>query len=275
LVSPASARPIVFLSDYGLEDEFVGICHAVMAGISPTSPIIDLSHAIPPHDVLRGALVLWRAIRFLPGDAIVLAVVDPGVGTGRRPVALVTADGRCFVGPDNGLLSLAWAHEGGAVQAGLIESAEVILEPVSATFHGRDVFAPAAAHLASGLSLERLGRSIDPASLVHLSLTEPEVELGRVHCEVLGVDRFGNVQLSATAEHLRAAGLGASDRIEVVVAGRPTAIRRAATFGDVAEGELAVIVDSTGWLAVVLNRGNGAETLGVAPGDPLTLRAPG
>jgi len=273
LVSPASARPIVFLSDYGLEDEFVGICHAVMAGISPASPVIDLSHAIPPHDVLRGALVLWRAIRYLPRDAIVLAVVDPGVGTGRRPVALVAASGRYFVGPDNGVLSLAWAHEGGAVQAVLIESAEVILEPVSATFHGRDVFAPAAAHLAAGLGLERVGRSIEPVSLVHLSLTEPEVEPGLIHCEVLGVDRFGNVQLSATAEHLRAAGLGASDRLEVVVAGRPTAIRRAATFGDVAEGELAVIVDSMGLLAVVVNRGSGAETLGIAPGDPLTLQA--
>jgi S-adenosylmethionine hydrolase len=273
-VSPASARPIVFLSDYGLEDEFVGVCHAVMAGISPASPIIDLSHAIPPHDVLRGALVLWRAVRYLPPDAVILAVVDPGVGTGRRPVAVAAVGGLCLVGPDNGLLSLAWTHEGGAVQAGLIESAEVILEPVSATFHGRDVFAPAAAHLVSGLSLERVGRSIEPASLVHPSLTEPEVEPGRVHCEVMGVDRFGNVQLSATAEHLRAAGLGASDRLEVVVASRATAIRRAATFGDVAEGQLAVIVDSIGWLAVVLNRGSGAEALGVAPGDPLTLQGP-
>ena len=259
-MSPASAKPIVFLSDYGLEDEFVGICHAVIAGISPASPIIDLSHAIPAHDVFRGALVLWRAIRFLPRDAIVLAVVDPGVGTGRRPVAVVAAGGRYFVGPDNGVLSLASAHEGGAVQAVLIEAA--------------DVFAPAAAHLASGLVLERIGRPIEPASLVGLSITEPEVEPGRVHCEVLGVDRFGNVQLSATSEHLRAAGLGASGRIEVVVAGRPTAIRRAATFGDVAEGELAVIVDSMGWLAVVVNRGSGAETLGIAPGDPLTVQAP-
>jgi len=273
-VSPASAKPIVFLSDYGLEDEFVGICHAVIAGISPASPIIDLSHAIPAHDVLRGALVLWRAIRFLPRDAIILAVVDPGVGTGRRPVALVAAGGRYFVGPDNGVLSMASAHEGGAVQAVLIEAAEVILQPVSATFHGRDVFAPAAAHLASGLGLERIGRSVEPASLVGLSITEPEVERGRVHCEVLGVDRFGNVQLSATGEHLRAAGLGASGRIEVVVAGRPTAVRRAATFGDVAEGELAVIVDSMGWLSVVVNRGSGAEILGIAPGDPLTVQAP-
>src|SRR5919198_5551754 len=172
-------RPIVFLSDYGLEDEFVGICHAVIARVSPESTVIDLSHAVPPQDVLRGALLLGRSIRYLPADAVVLAVVDPGVGTPRRPVAVETTEGgQLLVGPDNGLLSLAWAERSGVARAVEISQPEVILEPVSATFHGRDIFAPAAAHLASGSDLAALGPDVGPASLAVLEVPVPGVEPG-------------------------------------------------------------------------------------------------
>jgi hypothetical protein len=269
-------RPIVFLSDYGLEDEFVGICHAVIARISPASPVIDLTHAIPPQDVLRGALVLGRSIRYLPTDAVILAVVDPGVGTPRRPVAAETLQGgQLMIGPDNGLLSLAWGERGGVARAVEIVEPKVILEPVSATFHGRDIFAPAAAHLADGIPLSELGPDVDPASLVQLHLPAPGVETGRIDGEVFGVDRFGNVQLSAGLDHLERAGLTGAIRLEAVTRGEATPVRRAATFGDVNEGEFALIVDSGGLLAVVLNRGSAAEALGLAPGDSLTIQAAG
>jgi S-adenosyl-L-methionine hydrolase (adenosine-forming) len=268
-------KPIVFLSDYGLEDEFVGICHAVIARISPDSSVIDLTHAIPPQDVLRGALVLGRSIRYLPTDVVILAVVDPGVGTPRRPVAVETsAGGQLLVGPDNGVLSLAWTERGGVARAVEIAHPDVILEPVSATFHGRDIFAPAAAHLAAGRSLSEVGPEAEPASLVMVEPPAPGVEPGRIDAEVLGVDRFGNIQLSAGLNHLEWAGLTGVNRLEAVMRGTATPVRRASTFGDVSEGEFGLIVDSGGRLSLVLNRGSAAEALGLAPGDSLSIQAP-
>jgi S-adenosyl-L-methionine hydrolase (adenosine-forming) len=263
----------VFLSDYGLEDEFVGICHAVMVRISPESRIIDLSHAVPPQDVLRGALTLHRAIPFLPVEAVVVAVVDPGVGTPRRPIAVETIQsGRILIGPDNGVLSLAWAQAGGVAKAVEVTSRAVILEPVSRTFHGRDIFSPAAAHLARGAALESLGPSVEPRSLVALSLPKANVEPGEIDAEVLSVDRFGNVQLSARAEDMAAAGLEGNPELELQAGEWATKVRPVETFGDVVEGEFGLIVDSTGWLAVVINRGDAAEALGLAVGDPVTVR---
>jgi S-adenosylmethionine hydrolase len=266
------SRPIVFLSDYGLSDEFVGICHGVAARISPASQVIDLTHSIPPQDVLRGALVLARSVRFLPSGAVILAVVDPGVGTPRRPVAVETGQGGLMVGPDNGLLSLAWAEQGGVSRAVEIASDDVVLKPVSATFHGRDIFSPAAAHLAAGMAIERLGPSLDPRELVTVSVPAPSVEPGRVDCEVLRVDRFGNVQLSARPSDIQAAGLQGRARLDVEARTQTTSVRPVGTFGDVQPGEFALIVDAAGWLAIVVNRGNAAEDLGLVPGDPLSIR---
>jgi S-adenosylmethionine hydrolase len=266
-------RPIVFLSDYGLDDEFVGLCHAVMARTSPESRIIDLTHSIPPQDVLRGAIVLAQAVPFLPTDAVLLAIVDPGVGTARRPVAVGTAKGGALmVGPDNGVLSLAWESLGGPASAVHVASPDVVLKPVSRTFHGRDVFSPAAAHLAAGMALDRMGESLSPGSLVRVHVPEPEVDEGEVHTEVLGVDRFGNLQLSARKAHLEEAGLLGQPEIEAVTRAGPTTLPWVATFADVAEGRLAALVDSGGWVAVVVNRGSAAEALDLALGQALTLR---
>jgi S-adenosylmethionine hydrolase len=271
-----TARPIVFLSDYGLEDEFVGICHAVMVRISPESRIVDLSHAVPPQDVLRGALILHRAIQYLPIEAAVVAVVDPGVGTPRRPVAVETVQGsRILIGPDNGVLSLAWAEVGGVAKAVEIASRAVILEPVSRTFHGRDIFSPAAAHLARGMALEELGPSVDPRSLTVLSLPRASVEPGEIDAEALAIDHFGNVQLSARVEDLATAGIEGLPDLELQASEWSTKVRRVETFGEVVEGEFGLIVDSTGWLAVVINRGSAAEALGLRAGDPVTVRTPG
>jgi S-adenosylmethionine hydrolase len=269
----SGARPIVFLTDYGLEDEFVGICRGVIARIAPDARVIDLTHAVPPQDVTRGAVLLADAVPFMPVDAVYLAVVDPGVGTGRRGVAVEAASGNVLVGPDNGLLSLAIERLGGAVRAVEVRSPAVLLTPVSATFHGRDVFAPAAAHVAAGTPLRELGPELDPADLVPLSLPRPKVRPGRVAGEVLSVDRFGNVELNVREEDLAAAGLVPGARLQVVGPRAATTVTRVTTFGDVPLGEYALIVDSRGWAAVVRNGASAAEGLGLGPEARVVLEA--
>ncbi|HWC31962.1 MAG TPA: SAM-dependent chlorinase/fluorinase [Actinomycetota bacterium] len=263
-------RPLVFLSDYGLDDEFVGVCHAVVARIAPGAAVIDLTHGIPPHDVLRGALVLAEASRHAPENAVYLAVVDPGVGTERRGVAL-EAGMSLLVGPDNGLLWPA-AEALGGVRAAV----EIPLPPgASATFHGRDVFAPAAARLSGGEGLTDVGAAVDPSTLARLEPPSPEVRSGMLRCAVLAVDRFGNVQLAARVEHLERAELDRAPQVELRSGLRAAPVRRARTFAEIPEGEHAILVDSAGWLAVVRNRASAAEALRLAPGDDVVLAAPG
>jgi S-adenosylmethionine hydrolase len=258
-------RPIVFLTDYGLADEFVGVCHAVIARIAPQVRVIDLTHAVPRQDVLQGAVTLGRSVRFAPEDSVFLAVVDPGVGSERRPIAVETSSGALLVGPDNGLLSMAWDALGGAARAVLISSEEVLLHPVSRTFHGRDLFAPAAAHLASGMPLERLGPDVEIESLHRLDLAGPMVTPGAIGARVVAIDGFGNVQLNATPEDLVTAGLTGP-----ISVGRWT-IPRASAFADVPRGALAAIVDSQGFIALVVNHGSAAKVLGLERGATLTL----
>ncbi len=259
------SRPIVFMTDYGRSDEFVGVCHGVIASIAPDVRIIDLTHDVPRQDIMRGALILGRATKFMPDDAVYVAVVDPGVGSERRSIAVRAATGAWLVGPDNGLLSLAWAALGGAEAAASIEDSRVMLFPVSKTFHGRDVFAPAAAHLAMGAGLDALGPSLDPADLRTLEMPGPMVAAGALGCRVIGVDGFGNVQLNARAGDLEAAGVG-----EVLqVAGRP--VPKVGIFADVPEGVLAAIVDSQGYVALVVNHGSAAEMLNLKEGSAVVL----
>lgn len=269
----AATRPIVFCSDYGLADPFVGICHGVIARIAPDARVLDLTHGIPPMDVLGGAAMLSSAVRYMPDDAVYLVVVDPGVGTARRPLAVETANGQLLVGPDNGVLSLAWDQLGGAARAGEITARDVILEPTSHTFHGRDVFAPGAAHLARGLDLDALGPAVELDSLERVDLPRPQIMDGEVRCRVLSIDRFGNVQLAAVANDLARAGLDKEtdlvlDTDEVGAIG----LRRARTFDGVDPGQAALIVDSAGWLAAAFNGGNLADALRIRPGDPVLIR---
>jgi S-adenosyl-L-methionine hydrolase (adenosine-forming) len=268
-------RPIVFLTDYGLEDEFVGLCHGVIARISPGTTVIDLAHGIPPQDVVRGAIVLRQSVQFMPDGAVYLAVVDPGVGTSRRTLAIRTRSDAFLVGPDNGLLSLAWEELGGAEAVAEISSPKVIRTPVSTTFHGRDVFAPAAAHLSMGITLEDLGPAVDPTELVVVGLPEAVATDGRLACPVLSIDRFGNIQLAARPEHLEAAGLGKAPRLEVRASSVPVVATRARTFDDVGTGDFGLIEDSGGWLAVVLTQGNAADGLGLRLGEVVIIAEPG
>jgi S-adenosylmethionine hydrolase len=260
---------ITFTSDYGLEDHFVGVCHGVMARVAPAARVIDVTHAVAAQDVRHGALLLAQAVPYLP-RAVHLAVVDPGVGTGRGMVA-VEAGGQVLVGPDNGLL--VWAAEalGGIERVHALENPAYRLEPVSRTFHGRDVFAPAAAHLAAGVHPGELGPELDRGRLVRLDRPAARVDGDRVQASVVAVDHFGNLALDLRRQDLERIGVAAGDRLEVWVGGRAHRLAFGETFASVPAGELVLHVDSFGSLAVAVNLGRAAERLGAGPGDPVEV----
>lgn len=272
---PGAHATITFTSDYGLADPFVGVCHAVMARIAPHARVIDLTHGVARHDVVAGAVALADCAPYLPAG-VHLAVVDPGVGSDRGAVA-VTAGRHVLVGPDNGLLLPAAARLGGADGAWELVSPAYRLDPLSATFHGRDVFAPAAAHLARGVPPTELGPPRDPAGLVRVDLPDTRWEDGRVAGSVVGVDGFGNVALSVLGEDLAAAGLAVGQRVTVATGGdgEPVPATVARTFADAAHGGLALLVDSAGRAALVVNGGAAARLLDAQPGTAVTVsRAP-
>jgi S-adenosylmethionine hydrolase len=258
---------ITFLSDYGLADGFPGICHGVIETANPGVRVIDITHGVPRHDIRAGALILRAALPYMP-VGVHLAVVDPDVGAERRAVALRVADGRLLVGPDNGLLWLAVEDCGGVDEAIDIGGSPWRLEPVSATFHGRDIFAPVAARLAAGEELAGAGAPYDAAQLVRLDLPRPRVEDGVLVAHAVYVDGFGNVQLDATHEDLAEAGLQLGHGVLVGA----HAARYVRTFADAQTGELLVYEDSSRMLAVAISHGNAAERLGVAVGDELRIR---
>jgi S-adenosylmethionine hydrolase len=259
---------ITFLSDYGLADGFAGVCHGVIATICPGARVIDITHEVPRHDIRAGALILRSALPFAP-VGVHLAVVDPDVGASRRAVALRAADGRLLVGPDNGLLWLAAQASGGISEAVDIGSSPWRLEPVSATFHGRDIFAPVAARLAAGEELTNAGPPCDPSQLVRLELTRSRVEDGVLVAHAVYVDRFGNIQLDATHEDLSDAGFRLGHGVLVGA----HAAQYVRTFADTRVGELLVYEDSSRMLAVAISEGSAAERLSVAAGDEVRIRA--
>jgi S-adenosyl-L-methionine hydrolase (adenosine-forming) len=273
-LSDVAAVPVItFLSDYGPWDEFVGVCHAVIARRCPRARVIDLGHGIARHDARAGALALRAALPYTPAG-VHMAVVDPGVGGPRRAIALrVATDGRLLVGPDNGLLMLAAEAFGGAVAAVDIGDSPECLRPISATFHGRDVFAPITAALADGVALEALGEPVATAELATLALPQARRDGGRVLAHVLSTDGYGNVALDATAELVHAAGLAEGADLLVESDGRELTARFGSAFGDVALGALLLYVDSRGALALAVNGGSAAEALGVVRDDELALQA--
>lgn len=260
------ARPITFLSDYGLQDEFVGVVHAVIAHECRDARVIDLSHGVPRQSVLAGALMLVRALPYAP-PGVHLAVVDPEVGARRRAIALRTAqEDRLLVGPDNGLLMPAAERFGGVVEAVEISTSPWRLEPVSATFHGRDLFAPVAARLAGGEALADAGQPLGTGELVGLELPRPRLEDGALIAHVMVIDGFGNVQLDAAPDDL---GGRLGRKVEV---GDGTTARYLRTFADGKPGELLLYEDAAGMLALAVNGGAAAETLGeLGPGDEIRL----
>jgi S-adenosyl-L-methionine hydrolase (adenosine-forming) len=273
-VTQGATRPIVFTSDFGYRNEWVGICHAVMARIAPESRIVDLSHGVPPLNVMAGATLLVDSLAYLASDAVLVAIVDPSVGAD-RDVAIEAKGGRLLVGPDNGLLVPACEALGGVERAVEITAPEVVLHPVAPSFHARDILCPAAAHLASGLELERLGPFIDAETLTSLSLPEPVVEAGKIECEVIDLNRFGNAQLNVRKAHLTEAALDYLDRLEVRTLTESTRVRRAETYADLLPDEYGAMFDPRGWLSLIRgNPGNAAEGLGLQPGDLVWLGDP-
>jgi S-adenosylmethionine hydrolase len=265
------ALPITFLSDYGLRDEFVGVVHAVIARIAPAARVIDLTHGIPRQDVETGARVLERSLAYAPAG-VHLAVVDPEVGARRRAVALRTAaEERLLVGPDNGLLLPAAETLGGLDGAWLLENERYRLHPTSRTFHGRDVFSPAAAHLALGLDPAELGSAIDVGDLVRSELPQPEIGGSRIQATVLYVDRFGNVALNLRREHAAAIDVEPGVRVELAVNGESYFAETTHTFADAQRGELILFEDSYGSLAVAITGGDAAATLRVRSGDAVRI----
>ncbi len=260
---------ISFLSDYGHGDEFVGVVHSVIRSIAPEVRVIDITHDIAPHDIRAGGLALARSVPYMaPG--IALAVVDPGVGTDRRAVAVEVADGAAYlIGPDNGLLAPADALVGGATGAVVLDNPDHQLEVLGPTFDGRDVFGPAAAHLCLGVPLEAIGTPVDPAQLLPglLPVGERQAD-GSFVTEVLWIDRFGNAQLN-----IEPADLGGWPEVVEVSGGRVTRnAARVRAFADIPAGGFGLLTDSYGLLALAVDRGSAAAELDLDEGDELILR---
>jgi S-adenosylmethionine hydrolase len=262
---------VTLLTDYGRDDDFVGVCHGVIRGICPGAEIVDITHGITGYDVRQGALVLRNTLPYVP-VGVHVAVVDPQVGSERRALGVRTGDGRLLVGPDNGLLSLAWERCGGIDLAVDVTRSPHRLEPVSATFHGRDLFSPVAASLAAGAELADAGDPLEPESLVGLELPRPRRDGGSLVAHALMVDRFGNAALNVGHEDLAGSGMTLGRTVELELAGERYLATYAQTFADVGPGELLVYEDAYRNLAVAINRGDAADALGLRADSELRLR---
>jgi S-adenosylmethionine hydrolase len=259
---------VSFLSDYGTTDEFVGVVKSVIRSIAPHATVIDITHDVPAHDTRAGSLALARSVQYLaPG--VVLAVVDPGVGTDRRAVAVeVGDDGEgVFVGPDNGLLAGAVAMAGGATRAVVLTNDAYHLPAPGPTFAGRDVFAPVAAHLCNGVDLLEFGDPVDPFGLLPGILPLSRDEDGGIAAEVLWVDRFGNVQLNVDPEDIADWG----DRVVLRWAAERRTATRADTYATIGGGAIGLVVDSYGLVSIAVDRGSAAEQLNLAPATAVRL----
>jgi S-adenosyl-L-methionine hydrolase (adenosine-forming) len=261
---------ITFLSDFGLRDDFVGTCRGVIARIAPEASIIDITHGIEPQAVLQGALVLANTIPYMP-EGVHLAVVDPGVGSDRRALALRDASGRVYVGPDNGLLVPAAEKLGGVAAAWELTNPQYMLDRISRTFHGRDVFSPVAAHVAVGVDPAELGPDVDPETLVRLELPEPEISGTRIGATVLYVDRYGNVQLNLSRADVERAGIVPGLRVELDLGVDRYYATAARAFADARAGDIILYEDAYENVAVAITGGNAAEMFAIRAGQRLGI----
>ncbi len=266
---------VSFLTDYGYQDEFAGVCRSVIRELAPHAAVIDLTHGIAPFDVRAGSLALARSISYV-ASGVVLAVVDPGVATTRKAIAIEVADGEgVLVGPDNGLLAPAVSMAGGSGRAVQLTNADYQLHAIGATFAGRDVFAPAAAHLCNGVDLMELGEPVDADLLLPGVIPLPQADDAKVIAQVLWVDQFGNAQLNVGPDDL-ASTFG--ERISVRISsptdpsgGITRSALRAQSFAALAGGAVGLVLDSSGMLALAMDQRSAAEELGLDAGDQVTL----
>ncbi len=261
---------VTFLTDFGYADEFAGVCRGVIGRINPELTVIDVTHGIEAGDVQRGALALAAFVAF-SAPAVHLAVVDPGVGTGRRALALAVGE-HFLVGPDNGLLQPAADRLGGIDEAVEISESPYRLEPTHRTFHGRDIFSPVAAHLASGVPVLEVGDPVEPGSVVPFDLPRPRLEGELLVGHVIAADRYGNIMLNVTGDLIESSFLDPGGRVAMESPGPVvTEIAVGGTFGEVGPGEPVLYPDSSGSLALAVNRGDAASTFALSPGDEISL----
>jgi len=261
---------ICFVSDFGLEDTWVGVCHAVIYEACPQARVVDLAHQLPPFDIRKAAAVAAAGVYQLP-DAIHLIVVDPGVGGGRSDLCLLTQRGTRLVGPDNGVLIPAALRAGGIAEAYAIDPENIDFRPPLATFHARDVMAPAAAALACGVEPRSLGARVDAADLARPPFASSRVEGEYVLTEIVDIDRFGSVRMAIGGDELQRLGLD-SDRLEVSFGHLVLDVPFGETFSDAAVGEPVALVDSSGWLTLAVREGSAAERYGLESGAPARVR---
>jgi S-adenosyl-L-methionine hydrolase (adenosine-forming) len=261
---------VTFLSDYGLDDVFVGVCKGIMAGIAPHVRILDVCHQIAPQDVEQGATSLASSMPFLP-VGVHLALVDPSHQTPARGIAVRTGDGSVLLGPDNGLLSMAWAARGGIAEVFELANERLWRDTVRRTFRGRDVFSPVAAHLANGVELAELGPSVEEVSLARIAVREAVVDDDHVHAEIRTVDHFGNVSLNIARSDLEAAGIALGDTVELRCNGRTMSVPFTLTYGEVPAGRLTLCEDSFRSIQLAVNAGYASRRLRVNRGDPVVI----
>ena len=262
---------LTFLSDYGHEDAFLGVCKGVIARTAPDVRVIDLLHLVTPQDVEQGASVLASALPYLPSPAVHLALVDPFKASPVRGVAVRTADGSTFVAPDNGLTSQAWEVAGGPLAAHVLDNPALWHPAPARTFRGRDVFSPVAARLAAGLPIEEVGTAVDPAALQRIALRPATVDDDHVHGEVVTVDHFGNLPLNLMRADLEAAGIHIGDDVELRCSGKTLTVPFSLTYGEVAAGRVALCEDSFRTVTIAVNQGSAAKVLRAARGEPLVI----
>lgn len=274
LLAVSQPLPISFLSDFGHSDEFVGVVHGVVARIAPDVRVIDVGHDFPRGNVRAAALALLRAVQYMP-PGVMLAVVDPGVGTARRPIAARTEWG-VFIGPDNGLLAPAVAMVGGADKIVTLDNPELILPASGVTFDGRDRFAPAAAVIASGQAgFEDLGPEVAPDTVTPLMMPLVELEEHAVRGEVLWIDHFGNAQSNISPDDMQLAGIKPGDEVVMRIGAIEHQLTWASAYGDVMEGEGLIHIDSYGQIAVAVRSGRSDESYPLEEGIAVTFRKAG
>ncbi len=258
---------VSFLSDFGYQDEFVGVVKSVIRDLAPHAAVVDINHNVPAYDVRAGSLSLARAVPYV-ASGVILAVVDPGVGTERRAVAIEVAGGEgVFVGPDNGLLAAAVALTGGAERCVVLNNPAYQLEAAGGTFAARDIFGPAVGHLCAGLDITELGDRVDPYSLLPGMIPIAREEEGELLAEVLWIDRYGNVQLNVDAEEIASYG----DPVRIHYADKTRVLRRAAAYANVTPGDVGIVIDAYGLVSLAADRSSAAETLRLRPGDNVKI----
>lgn len=261
---------VCFTSDFGTSDGWVGVCHAVIYRACPQVRVVDMAHDIPPFDIRKAAAVAAAGAWQLP-DAIHLVVADPGVGGGRRDLVLVTGLGTVLVGPDNGVLLPATWRLGGVERAYAIDASHLDFNAPLATFHARDVLAPAAALLACGVDVSAFGSPVDPSTLAEAPFRSGHVEGDTTVAEVIDTDRFGSIRVAVSAQEVESRGLDRG-RLEIALGHAMIDLPFGSTFSDVSEGEPVALIDSSGWLTVAVHLGSAAERYSVEPGMLARIR---